>query len=96
MLSRFLFLFHRRRGQQKERTTGGADNRRRGQQKERTTEGEDNGRSGQHEWRTAGIVAGGLVATKQGSITFKREFFNKKGRFLFKKVVFKRVVFDLI
>ena len=119
MLSRFLFLFHRRRGQQKERTTGGADNRRRGQQKERTTEGEDNGRSGQHEWRTAGIVAGGLsedsgrcmrrgqrgghreertatmVATKQGSITFKREFFNKKGRFLFKKVVFKRVVFDL-
>ena len=78
MLSRFLFLFHRRRGQQKERTTGGADNRRRGQQKERTTEGEDNGRSG------------------QGSITFRREFFNKKGRFLFENVVFKRVVFDLI
>ena len=25
MLSRFLFLFHRRSGQQKERTTGGAD-----------------------------------------------------------------------
>ena len=49
MFSRFLFLFHRRSGQQKERTTGGADNRRRGQQKERTTEGEDNRRRGQRE-----------------------------------------------
>ena len=37
-----------------------------------------------------------MVATKQGSITFKREFFLWKGSFLFKKVVFKRVVFDLI
>ena len=37
-----------------------------------------------------------MVATKQGSITFKREFFYRKGRFLFKKVVFKRVIFDLI
>ena len=58
--------------------------RRSGQQKERTTEGEDNGRSGQQEWRTAGIAAGGVVATKQGSITFKREFFNKKCRFYLK------------
>ena len=72
---------------------GGEDNRRRGQREERTTEGEDNRRRGQQKERTTGGV---LVATKQGSITFKREFFNKKGRFLFKKVVFKRVVFDLI
>ena len=36
------------------------------------------------------------TATKQGSITFKREILIKKGSFLVKKVVFERVVFDLI
>ena len=37
-------------------------------------------RGGHREERTAT-----MVATKQGSITFKREFFNKKGRIYLKR-----------
>ena len=79
MFSRFLFYF-----------IGGADNRRRGQREERTRtarrtlggEGgeEDSGRcmrrgqrGGHREERTAT-----MVATKQGSIKFKRDFFIKR------------------
>ena len=57
LLSRLCFLIYRRSGQQKERTTGGADSRSSGQlgvQRERTAGGawgvdseEDNGRRGQ-------------------------------------------------
>ena len=37
------------------------------------------------------------MATKQGSITFKREFFNKKGRIYLKRSsLIERVVFDVI
>ena len=53
---------------------GGADNRRRGQREERT--------------RTARRTPGGegsyMVATKQGSITFKREVLIKRVEFILK------------
>ena len=76
------------------RTSGGEEDsgrRRRGGQ-----------RGGHREERTAT-----MVDIKQGSITFKREFVNKKGRiylkrlslkgsFLFKKVVFERGIFYFI
>ena len=42
-------------------------------------------RGGHREERTAT-----MVATKQGSITFKREFFNKKGRIYLKRSSLKR------
>ena len=49
-------------------------------------------RGGHREERTAT-----MVDIKKGSITFKREFFNKKGRiFLKRSSLIERVVFDLI
>ena len=81
---------NRRRGQQKERTAEGEDNGRSGQHEWRTAGivagglSEDSGRcmrrgqrGGHREERTAT-----MVATKQGSITFKRAFFIKRVVFI--------------
>ncbi len=90
---------------EEERTTEGEDNGRSGQQEWRTAGSvagdwsEDSGRcmrrgqrGGHWEERTATTVD-----SKKGSITLKREFFNKKGRIYLKRSsLIERVVFDVI